>query len=125
MSGGQLTHEQLTDFRAQGFVIARGLADVQLCARILAVARADLTAEVAPIEYEAQLHYPGAPPSLDAPGGHTARRLLQACGRDPVLRGWGTASSVATRVEQLLGAHVALCQAHHNCVMSSSRATAR
>jgi phytanoyl-CoA hydroxylase len=118
MSGGQLTHEQLTDFRANGLVIARGLAQAEVCARILGVVQADLAAEAAPIEYEAQLHYPGAPPSLDAPGGHTARRLLQACTRDPLLREWGTSLSIAIRVRQLLGAHAALCQAHHNCVMT-------
>ena len=118
MSGEPFTHAQLTEFRAQGYVIARGLADAQLCARILAVAQADLAAEIAPIEYEAQLHYPGAPPSLDAPGGHTARRLLQACGRDPVLREWGTSPPLASRIPQLRGAHAALCQAHHNCVMT-------
>jgi phytanoyl-CoA hydroxylase len=111
-------HEDLTAFRANGFVVVRGMVDARLCERILEIARTELAAEAAPIEYEAQLHYPGAPESLDAPGGHTARRLLQACARHPVFRAWGTSSPVAARLRQLLVANVALAQAHHNCVMT-------
>ena len=112
------TVEELNSFRANGFVIVRGMADAAHCARILEVGRAELAGEAAPIEYEAQLHYPGAPESLEAPGGHTARRLLQACARHPVFREWGTSPPVAGRLRQLLGAHIALAQAHHNCVMT-------
>jgi phytanoyl-CoA hydroxylase len=114
----QFTHEELTAFRANGFVIVRGMAGAALCTRILEVALAELASEAGPIEYEAQLHYPGAPESLEAPGGHTARRLLQACARHPVFREWGTSPAVAARLHQLLGANIALAQAHHNCVMT-------
>ncbi len=86
---------------------------------LLAVARDHLAREIAPTEYEAQLHYPGAPESLDAPGGHTARRLLQAYARDAVFREWATsplaraAAAPAARPRTF-----ALAQAHHNCVMT-------
>lgn len=110
--------DALRRFREDGFVIVRGMAPAHQCQRILAVARAHLARETAPVEYEAQLHYPGAPDSLDAPGGHTVRRLLQACARDPVFREWGAGAPVAARLRQLLGEDVRLAQAHHNCVMT-------
>jgi phytanoyl-CoA hydroxylase len=105
-------------FLAEGFVVMRRLADSVTCQRVLARAQAELAAEQAPVEYEAQLHYPGAPASLEAPGGHTVRRLLQACARDAVFRDWATSPVVAAHLRQLLGPRVGLAQAHHNCVMT-------
>jgi phytanoyl-CoA hydroxylase len=118
MTAGGFSAAEAERFAADGFVVVRGLADPAACAGILARAQADLAAERGPAEYEAQLHYPGAPASLDAPGGRTVRRLLQACDRDAVLRDWGTSLPVAVRVKQLLGARAGLAQAHHNCVMT-------
>jgi len=118
MSSRDFSSEELSAFRDKGVVVARGMVDAGLCARLLAAAQTDLTGEVPPIEYEAQLHYPGAPASLDAPGGHTARRLLQACARHPLLCEWGTSAALASRLRQLLGPQVALSQVHHNCVMT-------
>jgi phytanoyl-CoA hydroxylase len=105
-------------FLAEGFVVVRRLADPATCGCVLARAQADLAAERAPVEYEAQLHYPGAPASLEAPGGHTVRRLLQACARDAVFRDFGTSPVVVAHLRQLLGPRAGLAQAHHNCVMT-------
>jgi phytanoyl-CoA hydroxylase len=110
--------DEVRRFRADGFVIARGLADAATCSRLLAATRDHLAREVAPAEYEAQLHYPGAPESMDAPGGHTIRRLLQAYARDAVFRDWATSARLVQRLRQLLGPHVHLAQAHHNCIMT-------
>ena len=86
------------------------------------LARQHLAAEVAPLEYEAQVRYPGSPASLDAPGGHTVRRLLQACARDALYKEWATSPEMANRLRQLLGPDVELAQAHHNCVMTKNPA---
>jgi phytanoyl-CoA hydroxylase len=110
--------DEVRRFRADGFVIARGLAGATTCSRILAVMREHLAQEVGPAEYEAQLHYPGAPESMDAPGGRTTRRLLQAYARHPVFRDWAASPLLAQRLCQLIGPHVQLTQAHHNCVMT-------
>jgi phytanoyl-CoA hydroxylase len=109
---------QVERFRADGYLVVPALADPATRSRILQRAQLDLAAEAAPVEYEAELHYPGAPASLEAPGGHTARRLLQAYARDAVFREWATAPGIAARLRQLLGADVRLAQAHHNCVMT-------
>ena len=87
-----------------------------------ALARQHLASEVAPLEYEAQVRYPGAPASLDAPGGRTVRRLLQACARDALYKEWATSPEIANRLRQLLGPDVELAQAHHNCVMTKNPA---
>jgi len=110
--------EEIEQFASAGFVIARGLLPEAARARMLAAAERDLAGAVQPLEYEADLRYPGAPPSREAPGGRTVRRLLQACARDAAFRDAATAPAIAGRLRQLLGPQVALAQAHHNCVMT-------
>ena len=117
-----LSHEQLEAFDRDGFFVARGLADRQLCERMKSLAQQHLARDVEPVEYEAQTKYPGSPLSLDAPGGRTVRRLLQACARDPLMKGWATSREIADRLRPLLGAQVELSQAHHNCVMTKNPA---
>lgn len=112
------TASQLEQFRRDGYVIIRGLAPPSLTRTLLAAARADLEGRVGPLEYEADLHYPGAPCSKEAPGGATVRRLLQAYDRADAFRDWSTGPAVAARLRQLLGPRVMLARAHHNCVMT-------
>ena len=109
---------ELAQFTHDGYVIARGLAPAESVARMREVALMHLTEPRLPVEYETDTHYPGAPASLDAPGGRTVRRLLQAYSRDAVFREWACSPLVAARLAQMLGPRVALSQAHHNCVMT-------
>lgn len=117
-----LSHEQLAAFDRDGFVIVRGLADRQLCERMKSLAQRHLAQDVQPVEYEAQTKYPGSPASLDAPGGRTVRRLLQAYARDPLFADWATSRAIGGRLSPLLGSQVELSQAHHNCVMTKNPA---
>jgi phytanoyl-CoA hydroxylase len=110
--------EELERFRRDGFVVVRSLAPEALRARMRDLAQAHLASAIPPLEYEADVKYPGAPASHDAPGGRTVRRLLQACARDPVFREWATSQPLAVRLRQLLASDVELSQAHHNCVMT-------
>ena len=74
---------------------------------------------LAPVEFEADVQYPGAPESRASDGGDTPRRLLHAFTRDQVFRRWATCSGVTDRVKQLLKTDaIALSQNHHNCVMT-------
>jgi phytanoyl-CoA hydroxylase len=116
------SHAELAQFARDGFVIARGLASRESCETMKAVARRHLAAEIQPVEYEADVRYPGAPASRDAPGGRTVRRLLQAFARDIAYRDWATAAPVAARLRQLLGEGIELSQSHHNCVMTKNPA---
>lgn len=116
------SQDQLAQFHRDGYTIVRGMAERALCERMKDLARRHQEQEVAPLEYEAQVKYPGSPASLDAPGGRTVRRLLQACARDPLYREWATSAPLAVRLRQLLGDEVELSQAHHNCIMTKSPA---
>lgn len=113
-----LSPQEVQTFHDNGYLIVRALASSAECAHLLAVARDHLARAVPPLEYEADVGYPGAPPTLSAPGGRTVRRLLQAYARDAAFASWAQDSRVVTRVRQLLDAPLVLPQAHHNCVMT-------
>jgi phytanoyl-CoA hydroxylase len=129
------TQTELERFHQDGYIIVRALASAAEVAGMKAVAERSLAENSAPVatgvlppatlvlpctpvEYEADLHYPGAPPSRDAPGGRTVRRLLQAYARDEVFKSWATKPVVVEKLRQLLGPHLVLSQAHHNCIMT-------
>ena len=118
VSSSTFSAAEIVQFDEQGYVIVRSFVTLEAVQRMLAVARNQLEVEAPPLEYEADLQYPGAPASRDAPGGRTVRRLLQAYARDPVFREWATSNALRQRLVALLGARVALSQAHHNCIMT-------
>src|SRR3546814_6930581 len=65
---------QVATLRQQGFVVARQFAAPETVAALRRQAERQLAEEAGPIEYEADLQYPGAPPSRQAQGGSTVRR---------------------------------------------------
>lgn len=114
-----LSETQLKQFARDGFLLVRQLADARQLASIAAAASSALTPPLAPLEYEADVNYPGAPQSRTEAGGDTPRRLLHAYSRDPVFREWATSPVITATVCDLLGTgQVALSQNHHNCVMT-------
>lgn len=117
-AGPVFSAAELARYARDGFVVARKAADPATVARYAALARAELAAAADPLEYEADVAYPGAPAGRDAPGGGTVRRLLGACARNPAFREWAMSPAIALRVRQLLGPAVSASQAHHNCIMT-------
>lgn len=113
-----LSPEHIERFRQDGYLVFRGLASDRTCAALLATAQEHLRHAIAPLEYEAEVGYPGAPASLDAVGGKTIRRLRQAYHRDPVFRAWAEDRRIVGWLGQLFGERVCLTLAHHNCVMT-------
>lgn len=116
------TAEERRQFEQDGYLVVRGLADAALRERMLDVTREGLRRLIEPLEYEADLHYPGAPPSRDAVGGRTVRRLKQALSRDFVFVQWVQHPGVVGRLRQLLGPTVYCPLAHHNCIMTKAPA---
>lgn len=117
----RLTPTQQQAFAEDGFLIMRGLASAERLAAMRTTALEHASDHVAPIEYEADVAYPGAPASRDAQGGDTPRRLLQAYDRDPVFADWAADARLAAILAQLLGSGaVWLTRNHHNCVMTKS-----
>jgi len=115
---GAWTPAELASFEEQGFAVVRGLADEALVRSMVSVVQAGLASAAGPVEYEADLHYPGAPASREASGGNTIRRLKEAQGRDPVFTRFICLPGVLGRLRQLLGQRVVMPLAHHNCVMT-------
>lgn len=114
----KLSDLELEQFRRDGYLVFHHMAAPGVRERMLAVVREHLRAAVAPVEYEAEVGYPGAPASLNAPGGRTVRRLRGAYHRHECFRAWAEDPRIVTRLEQIFTEPVRLALAHHNCVMT-------
>ncbi len=112
------TSDEVSLFRRDGFYVVRSMMPTDYIETMKRITQRDLAAHQGDIEYEAELHYPGAPPSIDAEGGRTARRLRQAISRDPVFLRLVQEPFVLNRLKQLLGPHVVMPLTHHNCIMT-------
>jgi phytanoyl-CoA hydroxylase len=113
-----LSASQIAEFEENGYLIIKQLVSPADCERMLAVTQQQLQHPVEPLEYEADVGYPGAPTSRDAVGGKTIRRLRGAYHRDTSYQAWAEDPAQVERMQQLLGEKVALSLAHHNCVMT-------
>lgn len=106
-------------FERDGFVVAPGLCPPARLAQMRLAVERDLDAALAPLEFEADVAYPGAPSGRDAPGGHTVRRLLDALGRDREFADWACCAAMTARVRALLRSReIRVVRAHHNCIMT-------
>lgn len=115
----RLTTSEIDEFREQGYLIVRGLLPPAVRETMVEVTRTGLAEEIPPVEFEAEVHYPGAPASLESEGGRTVRRLKQAYSRHPVFGEWIASPPLAGRLQQLFdGRRVLMPLAHHNCVMT-------
>jgi phytanoyl-CoA hydroxylase len=113
-----LSEQQIDMFRTNGYLVLRNMASSDNCERMLSTARSHLHATVPPLEYETDVGYPGAPQSMDAPGGKTVRRLRGAYHRDACFREWAEHPPLVAGLAQLFDEEVCLSLAHHNCVMT-------
>lgn len=118
MSRDSFTSDEIQLFQRDGYLIVRGLAPPDLLNRMREVTQEGLTRIIPPVEFEADLQYPGAPTSIDSEGGRTVRRLKQALTRDYAFLQWMTYPGVVNRLKQLLGPQVVCPLAHHNCIMT-------
>ena len=114
-----LTAEQLNQFNRDGYLVIRNLCGEFTLREMAAVIEDSLRPPIAPVEYESDVNYPGSPAARQAPGGDTARRLLNALARDHIFRTWATNTCVVSYVCQMLGTDsIELSQNHHNCIMT-------
>lgn len=108
-------------FERDGFSVVRQLLDPSRVKEMRTLAEGALHPLAAPVEYEAEVGYPGAPRERTAQGGDTPRRLLYAYARDPAYRRWATGPEVGAQLEAVSGASDWLVsQCHHNCVMTKA-----
>jgi len=115
----RLTRVQREAFARDGYLVMRRIASAERVQNLRRIVTDHLARAVPPIEYEADVAYPGAPAGRDAEGGDTPRRLLQAYDRDPAFADWARDPRVTAIVAQLLdSADLRLTRCHHNCVMT-------
>ncbi len=115
----QLSELDMAGFRRDGYLVIPGMIDQATITSLRQTAETHLAAKLAPIEYEVDVQYPGAPLSADAEGGQTPRRLLHALTRDAVFGEVATRDPIRQAVVDLFsGTDVELSQCHHNCVMT-------
>ena len=106
-------------FASQGYVVRKGLISHPVVERLNAATERALTPLIGPVEFEAEVGYPGAPATLDASGGNTPRRLLHAYARDAVFGDLATSKAIRETLAAVMGRDdVHLSQNHHNCVMT-------
>jgi phytanoyl-CoA hydroxylase len=112
------TPQAVEQFLSDGYLVERGLVNGIDLQQMRLITERGVRDEIAPVEYEADLHYPGAPTSLDAIGGRTIRRLKQAHSRGFLFTEWMLSPAILGRLKQLLGPSVICPLAHHNCIMT-------
>lgn len=106
-------------FQKDGFLIVRGLIPEQQCQAMRGEVEKSLNPELAPVEYETDVRYPGSPEDRASKGGNTPRRLLHAYSRSPLFRDYATSLALRDYLTQLIGSdQVMLSQCHHNCIMT-------
>lgn len=122
LPGDFFSDDEIHQFRERGYVVVRGLGTSESRQRMMEVVRRGLDEHIAPVEYEAELQYPGSPASFEAEGGRTIRRLKQALTRDYVFSEWLGQPKLVRRLQQILGPRVICPLAHHNCIMTKQPA---
>jgi phytanoyl-CoA hydroxylase len=111
--------EAVESFTRDGYYVARSLVSEKEVQALVSLIDQSLSPALAPVEFEADVHYPGAPSSRSAPGGQTPRRLLHAYGRDELFRRIGSHPTVVAILKALMATEsIRLSQNHHNCVMT-------
>lgn len=113
-----LSAEQCETFWQQGYLILRGLVPAATLRHLQTVARKQLAAREAPLEFESATDYPGLPGLTGQTSGTTVRRLLQAYNRHPAFAAWATDERIIEPLRALLGDDLWLVQNHHNCLMT-------
>lgn len=107
-------------FYEDGYLVIKGLAKPEEISAMRASISLALNPLQAPLEYESDVGYPGAPENRSAQGGLTPRRLLHAYSRDKCFRNWAKDPRVYRVLEQLFDADPMLSQSHHNCIMTKA-----
>ena len=109
-------------FERDGYIVLRNMVSAQRCGDLRTIANDHLRQLIAPIEFEVDVRYPGAPLDRSSPGADTSRRLLQAFARDEAFRLWALDPEVKHILAGLLQTEESLSvsQCHHNCIMTKA-----
>lgn len=109
----------IQQFRERGFAVMREAVDGPTREALTTTVDRLVRYPEPPLEYEADVGYPGAPSERAAPGGATLRRVLQVYDRDPIFSQWVNHPAVVRPLTALFDERPFLMvRAHHNCLMT-------
>jgi phytanoyl-CoA hydroxylase len=118
MTGLSPCETQIEQLRDQGYVVVPRFVPADTLLRLRIAASAQLAKRADPLEFEADLRYPGAPVSRTAHGGTTVRRLLDAYGREPVFAQCATSMQLREWMQSYFEESALMSRVHHNCLMT-------
>ncbi len=109
-------------FERAGYIVVRNMVAEKRCGELRNIASDHLKQLIAPIEFEVDVSYPGAPLDANSPGANTPRRLLQTFARDEAFRLWALDPEVKRILAGLLQTDedLSVSQCHHNCIMTKA-----
>lgn len=114
-----MIESQVDSLRNNGYVVVRNFIPTEEVATMREVAEDQLNSPDNMVEYEADLQYPGAPESKDAPGGRTIRRLKDAYMRHPIFSTWATGPEIKNWLRVYFGTDdLRLVRSHHNTIFT-------
>ena len=107
-------------FNQNGYFIKRALVTGVQLETIKQAAIEMASAALSPAEYEADVHYEGAPQSRTHKGGQTVRRFLDVFDRHPAFADFGKCESVKLILSALMNGNIYLVRNHHNSLMTKN-----
>jgi len=114
----ELTTDSAEFFQQNGYLIKRSMLSGTALEKIQDAAVKMVEDAQPPAEYEADIHYQGAPESREAEGGQTIRRFLQVFDRNDPFRQFGKSDAIKAVLLELMNDEVYLIRSHHNSLMS-------
>ncbi len=115
-----LTPAQQRQFAQDGYLLLSQRIEAERVARLREIVQHQMAVALEPVEFEAEVRYPGAPESVETEGGRTVRRLKNAVARHPSLFDLVCDPALLAPLIDVLGGPVACPTAHHNCVMTKN-----
>lgn len=114
-----LTFAQIQQFKIDGYLVLPALLDNTETTQLTQLTQEHCSQRIEPFELEAQVKYPGAPSTVNAPGGDTIRRLLMAFQRGPIVSQQARRVEITSGIKQILDTkQLWLNPNHHNCIMT-------
>ncbi|MCY4656285.1 MAG: phytanoyl-CoA dioxygenase family protein [Gammaproteobacteria bacterium] len=119
----RLSLEERSQYRLEysrdGYVVIRNFVSSDYLSELRSQALKELQNRRQPVEYEADLGYPGAPESRSAHGGQTIRRLLHAYTRHQCFKDFVTDPELIRSLRIFSNRNgLVFTPNHHNCLMS-------
>ncbi len=113
-----LASDTVEFFQQNGYLIKPSLVAGDNLITLQQAAKTMVKKAEPPAEYEADVHYEGAPESREAEGGQTIRRFLQVFDRSVEFKQFAQSESVKAVLQELMEDDIYLVRSHHNSLMS-------